>query len=171
MAANLFGSGLFISQQVGWEEQRIQFKFSFHRKSYSDSVLNERSDDLFGSSLAERMLKDYNGQTYWLSANLRAFFPGSNIPPWLNVAIGYGADGMFGGYHNVWIDEETGLPVNRTDIKRYRQWFLAPDVNFSKIKTNSKGMKLLFGILDAFKFPTPSLELSNGKLKVNAIHF
>jgi len=30
---------------------------------------------------------------------------------------------------------------------------------------------LLFGILDAFKFPTPSLELSNGKLKVNAIHF
>jgi len=171
MAANLFGSGLFISQQVGWGEQRIQFKFSFHRKTYSDSVLNQRSDDLFGTSWAERMLKDYNGQTYWLSANLRAFFPGSNIPPWLNVAVGYGADGMFGGYHNVWIDEETGLPVNRTDIKRYRQWFLAPDVNFSKIKTNSKGMKLLFGILDAFKFPTPSLELSNGKLKVNAIHF
>ena len=25
--------------------------------------------------------------------------------------------------------------------------------------------------LDAFKFPTPSLELSNGKLKVHAIHF
>ena len=171
MAANLFGSGLFISQQVGWEEQRIQFKFSFHRKTYSDSMLNERSDDLFGSGWAERMLKDYNGQTYWLSANLRAFFPGSNIPPWLNVAIGYGADGMFGGYHNVWIDEETGLPVNRTDIKRYRQWFLAPDVNFSKIKTNSKGVKLLLGILDAFKFPTPSLELSNGKLKVHAIHF
>ena len=171
MAANLFGSGLFISQQVGWEEQRIQFKFSFDRKTYSDSTLNERSDDLFGSGWAERMLKDYNGQTYWLSANLRSFFPGSNIPPWLNVAIGYGADGMFGGYHNVWIDEETGLPVNRTDIKRYRQWFLAPDVNFSKIKTNSKGVKLLLGILDAFKFPTPSLELSNGKLKVHAIHF
>jgi len=171
MAANLFGSGLFISQQVGWAEQRIQFKFSFHRKSYSDSVLNERSDDLFGSGWAERMLKDYNGQTYWLSVNLRAFFPRSNIPPWLNVAIGYGADGMFGGYHNIWIDEETGLPVNRTDIKRYRQWFLAPDVNFSKIKTNSKGVKLLLGILDAFKFPAPSLELSNGKLKVHAIHF
>ena len=171
MAANVLGSALFVSQQVGWEEQRIQLKFSFHRKEYSDSVLNKRSDDLFGTSWVERMLKDYNGQTYWLSANLRAFFPGSNIPPWFNVAIGYGADGMFGGYHNVWIDEETGLPVNRTDIKRYRQWFLAPDVNFSKIKTNSKGVKLLLGILDAFKFPTPSLELSNGKLKVHAIHF
>lgn len=171
MAANVLGSTLFVSQQVGWEEQRIQLKFSFHRKVYSDSVLNERSDDLFGTSWIERMLKDYNGQTYWLSANLRSFFPRSNIPPWLNVAVGYGADGMFGGFHNVWIDEETGQPVNRTDIKRYRQWFLAPDVNFSKIKTNSKGVKLLLGFLDAFKFPTPSLELSNGKFKVHAIHF
>ena len=68
MAANILGSGLYISQQLGWEEQRIQFKFSFHYKSYSDPMLNERSDDLFGSSKIERMLKDYNGQTYWLSA-------------------------------------------------------------------------------------------------------
>ena len=171
MAANILGSGLYISQQLGWEEQRIQFKFSFHYKNYSDPMLNERSDDLFGSSKVERMLKDYNGQTYWLSANLRSFFQGSNIPRWLNVAIGYGADGMFGGFENTWIDEDTGLPVDRTDIKRYRQWFLAPDVNFSKIKTNSKGVKLLLGVLDAFKFPTPSLEFSNGKFKVHAIHF
>lgn len=171
MAANILGSGLYISQQLGWEEQRIQFKFSFHYKNYSDPMLNERSDDLFGSSKVERMLKDYNGQTYWLSANLRSFFQGSNIPRWLNVAVGYGADGMFGGFQNIWIDEDTRTLVNRTDIKRYRQWFLAPDVNFSKIKTNSKGVKLLLGFLDAFKFPTPSLELSNGKLKVHAIHF
>ncbi|HWN87633.1 MAG TPA: DUF2279 domain-containing protein, partial [Chitinophagaceae bacterium] len=50
MAANILGSGLYISQQLGWEEQRVQFKFSFHYKSYSDPMLNERSDDLFGSS-------------------------------------------------------------------------------------------------------------------------
>jgi hypothetical protein len=36
-------------------------------------MLNERSDELFGSSWIERMLKDYNGQTYWLSANLNHF--------------------------------------------------------------------------------------------------
>jgi hypothetical protein len=171
MAANLLGSGLFISQQLAWEEQRIQLKFSFHLKNYSDPMLNERSDDLFGSHWTERMLKDYNGQTYWLSANLKSFFRESNLPAWLNVAIGYGAEGMFGGFKNIWIDKDTGVPVDRTDIKRYRQWFLAPDINFSKIKTNKKGLKVLFDVLDAFKFPTPSLELSNGKLKVNAIHF
>ena len=171
MAANVIGSALFVSQEVGWEEQRIQFKFSFHRKTYSDPMLNERSDELFGSSWIERMLKDYNGQTYWLSANLKSFFPGSNLPAWLNIAIGYGAEGMFGGFENIWIDEDTGVPVDRTDIKRYRQWFLAPDVNFSKIKTNKKAVRVLFDVLDAFKFPAPSLELSNGKVKVNAIHF
>lgn len=171
MAANILGSGLFISQQLAWEEQRIQFKFSFHYKSYSDPMLNERSDDLFGSSHIERMLKDYNGQTYWLSANLRSFFPQSNIPKWLNVAVGYGADGMFGGFNNIWIDEDTGQPIDRTDIERYRQWFLAPDINFGKIKTNKKGVKVLLDFLDIFKFPTPSLEFSNGKFKVHAIHF
>ena len=65
----------------------------------------------------------------------------------------------------------TGFPVDRTDIKRYRQWYLAPDINFSKIKTNKKAVKVLLDVLDAFKFPAPSLELSNGKFKVNAIHF
>ena len=171
MGANIFGSGLFISQQLGWEEQRIQFKFSFHNKNYSEPMLNERSDDLFGDSWTERMLKDYNGQTYWLSANLKSFFPESNLPAWLNIAVGYGAEEMFGGFENKWIDGDPGFPIDRTDIKRYRQWYLAPDINFSKIKTNNKTVKVLFAVLDAFKFPSPSVELSNGHLKLNAIHF
>jgi hypothetical protein len=45
----------------------------------------------------EQMLKDYNGQTYWLSVNLHSFYKGSKIPKWLNLAIGYGANGMLTG--------------------------------------------------------------------------
>ncbi|HET9747508.1 MAG TPA: DUF2279 domain-containing protein [Chitinophagaceae bacterium] len=171
IGANLFGSGLFIAQQLAWNEQRIQMKFSFHRQNYSEPMLKQRANDLFGSSWTERMLKDYNGQTYWLSVNLQSFFPYLNLPPWLNLAVGYGADGMFGGFENRWTDGDPGLPVDRTDIKRYRQWYLAPDINFSKIRTNSKAVRVLFGALDAFKFPTPSLEFSNRKLTVNALHF
>ncbi len=171
MAANLLGSGLFIGQQLGWEEQRLQLKFSFHIKNYSDPMLNERSDDLFGATWPERMLKDYNGQAYWLSTNLRSFFRQSNLPKWLNISIGYGADGMFGGFENVWTDEDTGQPVDRTDIKRYRQWYLAPDIDFSKIKTNKKAVRVLLDFLNCFKMPAPTLELSNGKLKAHAIYF
>ena len=43
------------------------------------------------------MLKDYNAQTYWFSANLKSFFPEIKFTAWLNVAVGYGAEGMFGG--------------------------------------------------------------------------
>ena len=73
MTANIVGSGLFITQELLWKEQRIQYKFSFHHKDYGDSALNKRADDLFGESWYERMLKDYNAQTYWFSANLRSF--------------------------------------------------------------------------------------------------
>ena len=171
MGANILGSALFIGQYVAWREERLQSKFSFHHKKYSDPMLKQRADDLFGSSWTERMLKDYNGQTYWLSANLKSFFPESNLPSWLNIAIGYGAEGMFGGFENKWTNGDPGFPIDRTDVKRYRQWHLAPDINFSKIKTNSKAVRVLFAALDAFKFPAPSLELSNGKLKLDALHF
>lgn len=171
MGANIFGSGLFISQQLGWQEQRVKLKFSFHRKDYGEAVLNERADKLFGEAWTERMLKDYNGQTYWLSANLRSFFPKSNLPPWLNIAVGYGADGMFGGFENKWDNGDPGFPIDRTDIKRYRQWYLAPDINFSAIQSKKRAVRILLAALDAFKFPAPSLELSNGKVRINAIHF
>ena len=134
-------------------------------------MLVSRADDLFGNSWYERMLKDYNGQTYWLSFNLHSFFREAGLPVWLNVAIGYGAEGMFGGFENKWEEGDPGFPVDRTDIKRYRQWYLAPDIRFSNIKTSKKGLKFLFEFLDAFKFPLPALELSGGKLRVQAVVF
>lgn len=169
--ANILGSGTFIAQELAWDEQRIKLKWSFHKKNYSDASLNQRSDELFGKSSPERFLKDYNGQTYWASVNLKSFFPKSKLPDWLSLSFGYGAEGMFGGFENIWTNGNPGFLVNRTDIKRYRQWYLAPDIDWSKIKTKSKAVNFFFTVLSAFKFPTPSLELSNGKFKVHAIHF
>lgn len=72
--ANILGSGALVAQEFAWDEQRIKFKFSFHNKNYNDPSLNKRSDILFGKSTPERLIKDYNGQTYWASANLKSFF-------------------------------------------------------------------------------------------------
>lgn len=171
IGANFIGSGMLIAQELAWDEQRIQFKFSFHRKSYNDPTLNQRSDKIFGSSLAERFLKDYNGQTYWLSANLKSFFPKSKLPAWLNVAVGTGAEGMFGAFDNTGKDDNGNINFNRTDIKRYRQWYLAPDIDLTKIKTNKKGLKLAFRLLNIVKIPMPALEYSNGGFKFRAIGF
>lgn len=170
-SANMLGSGALVAQELAWDEQRIRLKFSFHKKNYHDPELNQRSDKLFGNSLAERMLKDYNGQTYWASANLKSFFKNSRLPDWLSVSVGYGAEGLFGGTENIGKDENGNIIFNRPDIKRYRQWFLAPDIDLTKIKTNKKGLKFLFTVLSAFKFPTPSLEYGNGRFRLHALHF
>jgi hypothetical protein len=170
MAANITGSSLFAAQQLAWKEQRIQFKFSAHRKKYQ-SDLETRANELFGQSLGERILKDYNGQTHWLSFNINSFISKTNFPSWLNVSIGYGADGMFGGYENIAYDKNGNISFNRRDIKRYRQWYLSPDIDLTKINTKSKLLHTVLAGLNAIKIPAPSLELSNGKLKGHWLSF
>jgi len=171
IGANLFGSGLFISQELSWQEQRIQFKFSFHHKDYGETQLNERADNLFGKSWYERMLKDYNAQTYWLSANLKSFFKQGNLPEWLNVSVGYGADGLLGGFKNEWVDQ-LGNNVTRYDIPRKRQFYLSPDIDFTKIKTKSKFLKTTFSFFNSFKCPAPALMIdSKGKMRAYVLYF
>lgn len=171
VAANTVGIGMFVAQELAWQDQRIQLKFSFHGNRYGKPDLKERADDLFGNNFAERALKDYNAQTYWLSANLHSFFPHSKIPRWLNVSLGYGAGGMLGGFENKW-ENKQGIQIDRTDIRRVRQFYLSPDIDFTKIPTNSKFLKTTFTILNAFKFPTPALMVNNkGKAKLYAFYF
>jgi uncharacterized protein YfiM (DUF2279 family) len=169
--ANCIGSGLIVGQELAWDEQRIQFKFSFNRKKYKDNSLNIRSSEVFGSSEPSRFLKDYNGQTYWLSANIKSFFPQSKVPSWLMLSLGTGVEGVFGAEQNIGFDKNGVMNFNRPDRKRYRQWYLAPDIDLSKIKTKKKGIRVALDILNIFKFPTPSLEYGNGKMRVNWFHF
>jgi Predicted periplasmic lipoprotein len=170
MAANIGGIGLYSAQELTWNEQRIQYKFSSHTKNY-DASLQPRTNDLFGNRVTERLLKDYNNQTYWLSVNLKSFFKESNLPPWLNMAVGYGAEGMLGGFENAWTDK-TGTMHNRYDIQRVRQFYISPDIDFTKIKTDKKAVKTLLEILSVIKMPAPALMLdSKGKFKAYALYF
>jgi hypothetical protein len=169
--ANILGSSAFISQELAWNEQRIKLKFSFHKKYYGKGDLDARADQLYGSSEIERLMKDYNAQSYWASANIQSFFPETKLPRWLNIAAGYGAEGMFGATKNIGYDANGNVVFDRTDIKRYRQWYLSPDIDFTKIRTNKKGIKVLLFVLNSFKFPAPTLEFSNGSFKGHWIVF
>jgi uncharacterized protein YfiM (DUF2279 family) len=170
VAADVSGSLLFASQQLAWKEQKILLKFSAHKYNYGAS-LDERADELFGSSLPERLLKDYNAQTYWLSFNINSLLKKEDFPAWLNVSIGYGAQGMFGGYENLARDKNGNIIFDRRDIQRYRQWYLAPDVDLTKIKTNSRFLRTVLFALNILKVPSPALEFSNNKLSVRGLAF
>ena len=163
--ANMLGSATFISQELAWDEQRIKIKFSFHKRNYGEPDLNARADKIYGKTEIERSIKDYNAQSYWISANIHSFFPETKLPRWLNFSIGYGAEGMFGARSNIAVDKNGNVTFDRSDIKRYRQWYISPDVDFTKIRTNKKGVKILLYVLNSFKFPAPTLEYSNGTFK------
>lgn len=153
MLANGAGTGLYIGQELLWNEQRIALKYSFHHTKYA-----AQSPDKLGKTYLEQTLKDYNGQTYWLSLNLHSFFKSSKIPKWLNVAIGYGAEGMLGELKD--IDNQV-----LTSNSRYRQYYLSFDVNLNAIKTNSKLLQSIFDVFDMIKIPLPTLEISkNGSV-------
>jgi uncharacterized protein YfiM (DUF2279 family) len=169
--ADLSGAALFASQEFGWKQQKIQLKFSSHYQHYPEPDLQQRANDLFGSTWPERILKDYNAQSYWLSFNLKKLIPESRLPRWLSISIGYGAGGMFGGYENVAHDKNGMIIFDRSDIQRYRQWYLAPDIDFTQIRSKSGFLRTVFSVINVLKFPTPALELSQGKLKVKPVVF
>lgn len=144
MAANVLGPALYLGQYALWGDERIQPKWSFH---YTN--LAAVRPELLGRTYGERWLKDYNGQTYWLSANLSAFWPQSNIPKWLNVSVGYGIQNMVGA--EVAKSQSLGYDP-------YRQYYLSLDVDFKRIRTNKKWLKTLFFMLNTLKVPAPAFE-------------
>lgn len=172
MGANATGAAAMISQELLWNEQRIQLKFSSTPKRYNNEpALKARTDEQFGDIWLERLLKDYNAQTYWLSINPYSFNKDGKFPKWLNIAVGYGAEGMYGADDNIWTNA-TGNQLNYDRIARIRQFYISPDIDFTRIPTRKKGLKVLFQVLNAIKVPAPALELnSGGRIKGHWLFF
>ncbi len=157
--ANTLGAGLLIGQELLWDEQRIQFKFSFQTTDYA-----KNNPGKLGENTIQQIVKDYNGQTYWFSINLWSFFKESKIPKWLNVAVGYGANGL----------PENGFTstIPPQPIESYRQFFTSIDVDLTKIDTKSPFLKTFFNIFNFIKIPAPTLEYrGNGDFKFHALYF
>ncbi|MFT4611103.1 MAG: hypothetical protein ACJA1H_002343 [Glaciecola sp.] len=160
MAANAAGTGLYVGQELLWDEQRITLKYSFHQTQYAD----QRPGKL-GDGFLEEVLKDYNGQTYWLSANVSSFFRESEIPKWINVAFGYGAEGMLTGQ----TENVDNLFITQN---RRRQFYLSLDVDLSRIQTKSRLLRTVFDVLNMIKVPAPtiSFDRENG-VKLHYVYF
>ncbi len=170
-SANVVGAGGFALQQSLWNEQRIRFKSSStpinYTERYGSSYFEERAHDIYGSGFATRYLKDYNAQTNWLSLNIKSFFPKSPLPDWLNVAVGYGAENMFGGFSNQF---DTDIPTG--EIKRYSQFYISLDADLSKIDTDSPILRTLLDVVNVLKMPFSTLEINTlGEVKFYALRF
>lgn len=157
--ANASGTGLYVGQELLWDEQRIMLKFSFHETKYASQSPNKLGEDFL-----EEVLKDYNGQTYWLNVNLHSFFKQSNIPKWLDLSLGYGADGMLAGLKD--IDNQL-----LTNNERHRQFYLSFDLNLSKIETKSRVLKSVLDVFNVIKMPFPTIEFSKNRRVFHLLYY
>lgn len=185
IAFNSVGAGAFIAQELAWEEQRIKFKVSATRPDYpstpifstdggQQTTLEKRADELYGSTPYEVILKDYNATTYWASVNVSAFLDRKNrFPKWLNLAAGYGAGNLYGGFENEWSNDDGAIfLLDDATYPRFRQFFFSPDIDLTKIPTRKRWLKFALGILNVFKVPAPALEFNTmGETRLHFIYW
>ncbi|MDD4602807.1 MAG: DUF2279 domain-containing protein [Bacteroidales bacterium] len=164
LTANTLGCAIFIGQQLGWDEQRFVLKYSYHPTQYPPY-----RPDLLGDNIIQNLIKDYNGMTFWLSGNIHSFLPEeSKFPRWLNIAFGYGAEGMTGAYGNTLDYKGNTIP----ELDRYRKFFFSIDVDLTRIRTRSKVLKGIFTVLSFIKIPAPAIEYNTlGQVKFHPFYF
>lgn len=168
MGANIFGAGFFLTQERLFNDQPLRLKVSSWPRSYKgfDPQVQERAQELFGNTFMETLIKDYNASTVWMSLNLHSLTRLDFWPRWLNLAVGYGVQNVFGGFGNSWCDDPLISPehcpdsllIDYTSIPRLRQWYLSPDIDLSKLVVRKPALRFLLGVLNIIKLPAPALE-------------
>lgn len=141
---NAAGAGLAFAQHHYLEKPFIYPKYSFRRSSLAGI-----RPSLLGNGLQEEWIKDYNGQTYWLSFDMHQIW--TSFPRWLNIAVGYGAHNM------IFADDQANINAG---YDPYRQYFFSIDFDFSYLKTNSKLLNTLIYFVNMIHLPAPALEFN-----------
>jgi hypothetical protein len=159
LGANAFGSLFAMGQNMAWGEQRMMLKMSMHLEPYPQGDLRNRANDLYGTNLVEKFLKDYNNMNFWLSINPAKFNPKQKHAKWLSIAVGYGAGNMYGGFENKWTDKN-GIEYDYNHVKRYRKFFISMDYDLSQVKTKTRFGRVLLGALNWIKLPAPAIEFN-----------
>ncbi|PKR80483.1 DUF2279 domain-containing protein [Brumimicrobium salinarum] len=133
LGANALGVAWYVWQDLVWEEQRFKLKFSAHLTPYASY-----RPEVLGSSFPERLLKDYNGQTYWLSFTPSQFLNSSSFfPNWLSFSFGYSVDKKLHGDLNVYnhIDSKLGIETFNAE----RQFLFSLDIDFEQFSPEKNG--------------------------------
>lgn len=161
MGSNTLGAGIYLGQELAWKEQRFLLKYSYHPTEFA-----ALRPEVLGSNFQERFLKDYNGQTYWLSFNPFLFSKNSSFPKWVCLAFGYSVHNKIVGDKETYID-----PTNFNSYSSQRELIFSLDIDFSRIPVQKKWLKTVLKQLNYLKIPFPALIIRDGKLIGAPIYF
>jgi hypothetical protein len=161
VGANTLGSGLFLSQELIWQEQYVKLKFS-----YSPSDFAQYRPSILGASFSERLLKDYNGQTYWLTFSPGCIFPKSKIPAWIAIAAGYSVDAKLVG-SNDFFQTADGLK----SFTAKREFVLSLDLDVTKLPIKKPWLKKVLSPFNVIKIPFPALVFRGNDISGRLLYF
>lgn len=157
LMANAVGAMMVVVQYHFFKKIWVNYQFNFSLTDYAQLRPN-----MLGNSFWSRYFKDYNGQTYWFSINLRQLTKLKIFPTWFMLSIGYGGDGLLGGHDNIWEDKQHNLH-DMSHIVRSRRFYLSFDVDFTQAKTSISWLNHLLYVSSYLKIPLPGLELHTEK--------
>lgn len=161
MAANTTGAAMYTAQQLLWEEQRFLPKFS-----YSPTPFAALRPNVLGSNFQESLLKDYNGQTYWLSVSPGRFFDSPYLPKWACISFGYSVNEKLVGSEPTYTDPATGITYNEQ-----REFLFSLDIDFSQFDIKRPWLRALVKQFNYLKIPFPALIIRNGTVIGRPFYF
>ncbi|MDX1445080.1 DUF2279 domain-containing protein [Lishizhenia sp.] len=160
MYANVSGIALFSAQQFLWKEERIRLKFS-----YSPSPYAKLRPEVLGQNFQERLLKDYNGQSYWLSFSPFQLFNSSlHFPKWIQLSLGYSVNEKVKGSENY-------FSTTTQEYHAYSQFLFSLDFDFSQMNIRNKSLKKVLSIFNTLKIPFPALSFSQNQIHFHPLYF
>lgn len=121
--------------------KNFNFKWSYYPSNsiyYNNMNKQSRNNQFFND--------DYEGQTFWLTANLKNLMPqkiNSFLPDFLNLALGISVENL-------------ADPLNK-----HRVLILSPDIDITKlIQTDSGILKEILRLLNYIHLPLPAIRIS-----------
>ena len=154
---NSIGTGLFVLDKK-FGSSVILPKFSYSPSSYA-----QLRPKILGANTFERVLKDYNGQTYWLGIKPTVIIP-SWKAKWLMISIGYSINERL-------IGDQSIAQIDGRTYTSHGQLVFSLDIDPRELPIRNKVLKKLFYPLKFIKIPFPAFSIEKGKGKFYPLYF
>lgn len=146
---DFIGSAFYLAQHYTPALQNITPKWQYVPTKWTTNADLNRP---------KTFIDDYNSTTFWYSLNVNNILP-DNLKkywiPWLNIAVGYGAD----------TDLKPNLSVS-PDQQNIRRFIIGLDYNLVRLLPEGGSFWNWFRqTLNFIKFPAPAVQFSNGIVK------
>ena len=147
LAIGSAGSFWPVAQYYSKSANAINFKFSYFKRSDIYWQLDsQRGKDTYKFSWQD----DYPNQTYWVSFDVNHFIDTDVIPPWLDLAVGFG------------LDDTQYLDEGGTKMGGNPEYYIALDYDIMEIlkKWDSSFAKKVKFMLKYIKLPAPTIRFA-----------